>query len=156
MEDRFKHTKKFQKSTLDCEINSHTSLLPDYFNSDLSANDDFWGFPSNAAELNISSACVIQYSMSQRDELLFHGDLYDEEFHGFTRKEISQAIISPTTYLRQHPKHKGKSNTYEEDISAEDEYLCKSTLQEKPLIRFSYTQFCHNYSHYFYTVSYYC
>ena len=125
-----------QKSTLNCEVNSHTSLLPDYFNSDLSENDDFWGFPSDAAELNISSSCVIQYSMSQRGELLFHGDLYDEELHGFTREEISQTIILllPTTYLRLYSKHKRKSNIFEEDISAEDEYLCKSTLQEKPLI----------------------
>ena len=79
---------------------------------------------------------MVQYSISQRGKLLFHGDLYDEEFNGFTREEISQAIILlPTTYLRLYSKHKRKSNIYKEDISAEDEYLCKSTLQGKPLIR---------------------
>ena len=123
-----KRTKKCQKGTLDSGVDSHTLPLPDYFNSDLSENDDFWGFPSDVAELNISSACVIRYSMSQRGELLFHGDLCDEEFDGFTREEISLTKLPPSYSIR-YPKRKGKSNIYkEEDISDEDEYLCKSTL----------------------------
>ena len=93
---------EFKKSTLNCEDGSYTSLLPDYFNSDLSENDDFWGFPSDAAELNISSACMIRYRVSQRGELLFHGDLYDEEFNGFTREEVSLTILPPTGCTKQN------------------------------------------------------
>ena len=116
-----KNPVEFKKSTLYCEDGSYASLLPDYFNSDLSESDDFWGFPSDAA---ISSACVILYSMSQRGELLFHGDHCDEEFNGFTREELSQALLPPAGCS----KGKRKSNKYKEDISDENEYLCKSTL----------------------------
>ena len=74
--------------------------------------------------------------MSERGELLFHGDLCDEEFYGFTREEVSLTIL-PSTYLTGCCKHKGKNYFNKEDIYNEDEYLCKSTLIllfGKPLI----------------------
>ena len=131
-----KHTMKWKESVINCEISSHTSLLPNYFNSDLSENENFLGFPSDVAELNIASAFVIKYSVSERGVLLFYGDLCDEEFYGFTKEEISLTLL-PLAYLTECHKHKGKSNVYKEGIFDEDEYLCKLTLillPGKPLI----------------------
>ena len=65
--------------------------LPDFFDSDLSESDEFWGFPPEAVVNDIQSKFTFNFQLNDRGKELFgDGDSSDigAEFKGFTLEDL--------------------------------------------------------------------
>ena len=65
--------------------------LPEFFDSDLSENENFWGFPPEAVANDIQSKFVFDFQLNDRGKELFgeKGSSDTEaEFKGFTLEDL--------------------------------------------------------------------
>jgi hypothetical protein len=65
--------------------------LPDFFDSDLSENDNFWGFPPEAVVNDVQSKFTFHFQLNDRGKELFgDGGSSDTgaEFKGFTLEDL--------------------------------------------------------------------
>ena len=65
--------------------------LPEFFDSDLSDSDDFWGFPPEAVVNDVQSKFIFDFQLNDRGKELFgdEGSSDSEaEFKGFTVEDL--------------------------------------------------------------------
>lgn len=67
--------------------------LPECFDSDLSYDEEFWGFPLEAVLNDIQSEVVFDYQLNDRGKELFSGGEssnvnLEQDFMGFTLEDL--------------------------------------------------------------------
>ena len=65
--------------------------LPDFFDSDLSESDEFWGFPPEAVVNDIQSKFTFHFQLNDRGKELFGDEGSSDvgaEFKGFTLDDL--------------------------------------------------------------------
>ena len=64
---------------------------PEFFDSDLSEGDDFWGFPPEAVVNNVQSKFTFDFQLNDRGKELFEEEGSSDtgtEFKGFTLEDL--------------------------------------------------------------------
>lgn len=83
-----KRLKPGLRTNADSISESISRPLPDFFDSDLSDGQEFYGFPREVLDHNVPSCVQFEYELSDRFTAVFGDEEREGEFVGFTREEL--------------------------------------------------------------------